>query len=184
MTTIFFYEEKDPYYQFSNFFKSDILYDGKIWKTSEHLYQAQKFIHDPNYMEMIRNCDTPGKTFAIANQKKTQFSSRWNVNKAIYGELKVNYVIDLAKQHNVIIRSDWDLIKDDIMRYVVYLKFTQSESLKNLLLSTNNMHIVENSPRDSYWGIGSNRDGKNMLGIILMETRYLIFNNLPLIFNT
>lgn len=28
--------------------------------------------------------------------------------------------------------------------------------------------LVEDSPRDSYWGIGANRNGKNMLGKILM----------------
>ena len=178
INTIFFYEENDPYYQFSNFFKSDILYNGNVWKTSEHLYQAQKFTHDPNYMEIIRNADTPSKTYAIANQKKTRFSASWNVNKLVYSDLKVNYVIDLAKQHNVKIRSDWDIIKDDVMRYVVYLKFSQNSTLKNLLLGTGNSYIVENSPRDDYWGIGRDKNGKNMLGIILMETRQRLSSEL------
>lgn len=29
-----------------------------------------------------------------------------------------------------------------------------------------------NSPRDDFWGIGKNGNGKNMLGILLMEIRF------------
>lgn len=171
MDVIFFYDEGKPYYEFSNFYQSDVNYGGKIWKTSEHLYQAQKFSHNEEFMELIRNADTPAKVYAISNQRKTQYSGKWYVNKSIYGELKINDVIDKSKQLNISIRTDWDSVKDDVMRCAVFLKFSQNPNLKALLLNTGNRYIVENSPRDSYWGCGADGNGKNMLGIILMETR-------------
>lgn len=171
MDTILFYDEGKPYYEFSNFYPSSVEYNGKIYSTSEHLYQAQKFSHNEEYMEVIRNADTPAKVYAIANQRKTQYSSKWYVNKNVYGELKVNDIIDRSKQLNISIRIDWDSVKDQVMRCVVFLKFSQNPQLKRLLLNTGNKYIIENSPRDSYWGCGKDGTGKNMLGIILMETR-------------
>lgn len=179
MEAIYFYEEKDPYYEFSNFYECSIEYGGSRWQTSEHLYQAQKFIHDSNYMDIIRNADTPAKVYALANQRKTRFSSSWYVNKSIYGELKIDQVIDISKQSGVSIRPDWELVKDDVMRCAVMYKFSQNSRLRLLLIETGNRHIVENSPRDSYWGNGKDKTGKNMLGQILMETRTILFNQLP-----
>jgi predicted NAD-dependent protein-ADP-ribosyltransferase YbiA (DUF1768 family) len=31
--------------------------------------------------------------------------------------------------------------------------------------------LIENSPKDSYWGIGKNKDGQNWLGKFLMKLR-------------
>lgn len=69
------------------------------------------------------------------------------------------------------LRKDWESVKCDVMRKVVYAKFTQHEELRKLLLSTGDRKIVEHTERDSYWGDGGNGSGKNMLGVILMETR-------------
>ena len=171
MSDILFYKEGEQYYEFSNFYMVDIGYNGEIWKSSEHLYQAQKFSHNQDLYQLLRNTDTCGKLYCLANCKKSQYSSKWLVNKSIYGSLTVNDAIDKIKTNNIVIRTDWDRVKCDIMRYVVYLKFSTNEGLKRLLLSTENRRIIENSPRDSFWGIGKNGDGTNMLGLILMETR-------------
>jgi ribA/ribD-fused uncharacterized protein len=69
------------------------------------------------------------------------------------------------------LRQDWDEVKDDVMREVIRAKFTQHEDLKKLLVESGHEHIVEDSPVDWYWGCGSDRTGKNMLGRILMEIR-------------
>lgn len=42
MADILFYNKDDPYFEFSNFYPIDIEYNGEIWKSSEHIYQAQK----------------------------------------------------------------------------------------------------------------------------------------------
>ncbi len=69
------------------------------------------------------------------------------------------------------LRNDWEEVKDDIMRKAVFEKFSQNESIKDILLSTKNEVIVEGTSTDYYWGCGTNGSGKNMLGIILMEVR-------------
>lgn len=68
-------------------------------------------------------------------------------------------------------KANWDDIRDDVMREVLYAKFTQHPDLKQRLLNTGNATIVEHTINDSYWGDGGDGTGKNMLGILLMETR-------------
>ena len=70
-----------------------------------------------------------------------------------------------------LLRSDWETVKNDIMRKAVYEKFSQYVELKKLLLSTGEAFLIEHTKNDSYWGDGGNGKGKNMLGRILMETR-------------
>lgn len=61
--------------------------------------------------------------------------------------------------------------KDDIMRQAVLCKFQTHRDIRDILLSTGNAEIVENSPIDFYWGCGADGSGKNMLGKILVEVR-------------
>lgn len=75
------------------------------------------------------------------------------------------------------LREDWEEVKDQIMYEVCYAKFTQDEQLKEKLLATGNMELVEgNSHYDKCWGMiypkyGSSLVGENRLGIVLMKLR-------------
>lgn len=80
----------------------------------------------------------------------------------------------MGNSKKYVLRSDWENIKDDIMRKVVLAKFTQHKDIQETLLSTGDEEIVENSPSDYYWGIGKDGNGKNMLGKILMEVRKIL----------
>ncbi|KAG9022910.1 hypothetical protein FRB95_013992 [Tulasnella sp. JGI-2019a] len=40
--TIYFYERHQPYYGFTNFSPYEVRYKGKVYPTSEHLFQAMK----------------------------------------------------------------------------------------------------------------------------------------------
>lgn len=73
-------------------------------------------------------------------------------------------------RHNPL-RSDWEAVKDDVMRYAVREKFRQHPELQELLLSTGNVEIIEHTRNDSYWGDGGDGSGQNKLGNILMELR-------------
>jgi len=72
------------------------------------------------------------------------------------------------------LRSDWEQVKDDIMRKAVLCKFETHADIRDVLLSTDDELIVENSPIDYYWGCGADGTGKNMLGQILMEVRQVL----------
>ena len=75
------------------------------------------------------------------------------------------------------IRSDWDEVKDDVMRRVVRLKFEQNTDLRKRLMDTGDAVLIEgNNWHDNYWGICTcesceRKRGNNMLGKILMELR-------------
>ena len=57
------------------------------------------------------------------------------------------------------------------MRTAVRAKFETHGDLRVELLATGDEELVENAPRDYYWGCGHNGSGKNMLGRILMKAR-------------
>jgi len=79
----------------------------------------------------------------------------------------------------------WNKHKFDIVVDGNVIKFSQSEELKKLILSTENKIIVEGSHEDPIWGVGlsydddrildeSNWQGENLLGKAIMEVRNLI----------
>ena len=76
----------------------------------------------------------------------------------------------------------------DIVADIVYDKFSQFKSWKEVLMLTDPYVIVEASPTDKIWGIGMAEDnpdllktelwGKNLLGEALMNARYRIIKEL------
>lgn len=69
------------------------------------------------------------------------------------------------------LRSDWEQIKDKVMREALYAKFTQHADLQSHLLGTGTAQIVEHTQNDTYWGDGGDGSGQNKLGRLLMEVR-------------
>ena len=69
---------------------------------------------------------------------------------------------------------NWSQIKFERMRRVLREKFTQHEDLRELLLSTGDLRLVEvgktNNAVNRVWG-EVNGKGLNMLGVLLMEVR-------------
>ena len=74
-------------------------------------------------------------------------------------------------------RSDWDEIKYQLMMKGLYAKYTQHNDLKELLLSTGDSPIHENTFNDRYWGYFDGL-GRDMLGKALMETREKLKKNI------
>ncbi len=83
---------------------------------------------------------------------------------------------NLGRRRDFPLRKDWEAIKDDVMRRAVLAKFQKHDDIRKILLDTGDEEIVENAPSDYYWGCGKDGTGKNMLGIILMETRERLRN--------
>lgn len=57
------------------------------------------------------------------------------------------------------------------MEEVLWQKFTQHRSLGDLLVSTGNADLVEDNPRDAYWGVGPDGGGRNEFGKVLEKIR-------------
>ncbi|MFJ5510542.1 NADAR family protein [Pectobacterium jejuense] len=77
----------------------------------------------------------------------------------------------LGRDRSLPLRKYWDDVKNNIMRFAVLEKFKQNNVAKEILLSTGDALLVEHTHNDNYWADGGDGSGKNMLGIILMETR-------------
>lgn len=68
----------------------------------------------------------------------------------------------------------WEDSKYQVMKAGLMAKFTQHADLKELLLSTGDAEIYEDSPKDFIWGTGMRNgvgSGQNLLGKALMEVR-------------
>jgi len=135
-----FYSVSEKYGEFSNFALFPIKLKGKIWKTTEHYFQAQKFDHK-DYQEKIRKAATPMKAAQLGRSRKVR------------------------------ILKNWDNKKDQVMYEALKAKFTQHQTLKKLLLETEDKILIEHTENDNYWGDGGNGTGKNKLGKLLMKLR-------------
>ena len=86
------------------------------------------------------------------------------------------------KGRRAALRPDWEAVKPEIMRDVLYAKFTQNPALAKALLDTGDTPLVEgNTWRDYYWGVDLRTGrGQNHLGRLLCELREeLRKNGLP-----
>ena len=72
------------------------------------------------------------------------------------------------------LRDDWEDIKFNVMLEIVYNKFNSSRTLRDSLIATGDMLLVEgNWWGDTIWGV-SNGKGQNRLGRILMDVRTVL----------
>jgi len=143
---IYFYKADQPYGCFSNFSPHPVTIDGKQWPTVEHYYQAHKLLGTPDesLMEVIRTRSTPDEAAAI------------------------------GRDHARTIRVDWNQAKQTVMWQGVLTKFLTHREVQAILLNTGEQWLVEDSPRDYYWGRGQDGTGENQLGKMLMRVRTYI----------
>jgi N-glycosidase YbiA len=67
--------------------------------------------------------------------------------------------------------NEWDEVKIGIMKEILKAKVAQHPYVLKKLKDSGEREIIEDSWRDDFWGWGSNKDGKNMLGKLWMEVR-------------
>ena len=117
---------------------------GKDWPSTEHFFQAQKFVGTP-IEDKIRKCGSAREAFELARNPRYQ---TW-------------------------LHPDWHKgVKDDVMLLAVKEKFSQHKDLQRTLLETGDREIIEHTANDSYWGDGGGWGrGQNKLGKILMQVR-------------
>lgn len=140
----FYRANEKPYGAFSNLYPRPIEFEGRVYPTSEHAYQAGK-ASKPVVREWILSAPTPSLAAMAAHGL---------------------YVWDVV--------PNWAQIKFDRMRAVLRAKFEQHADLKDLLLSTGDARLVEagtvNNAVNRLWGEVDGK-GENTLGVMLMELR-------------
>lgn len=131
----------DTYHPLDNCSAYSIFWRKRKWPTLEHAYQAEKFT-SRSIIKEIFNAGSPFKAKKIAHE----FSSKK--------------------------RPEWDdLYKISTMKALMNAKANQHPEVLELLLATEGLDLVENSPTDSFWGRGPNWKGENMVGKLWTEIR-------------
>lgn len=140
----FYRANEKPYGVFSNLFRCEVEFEGRVYATAEHAYQAGKAAK-PAVREWILQAPTPALAAMAAHGLYT-----WDIV------------------------PNWASIKIDRMRAVLRAKFSQHENLQQLLLGTGSRRLVEvgttNNAVNRFWG-EVNGKGENTLGKLLMELR-------------
>jgi ribA/ribD-fused uncharacterized protein len=150
MKSIWFKKVAEEYGWMGNMAPYPIKLDGKVWLTSEALFQSMRY-DDVSVKEMIRVEKSPMGAKMKAKKYKGQMV--------------------------VVPMSELDV---ENMRKCVKMKFDQHPQLKRQLMNTKDAFIYEdignrNGERHKFWGVKklseSEADGNNMMGKILMELR-------------
>lgn len=145
MDEIRFYRANEkPYGPFSNLYRREVEFEGEVFKTSEHAYQAGK-ARKEEVRQWLMAAPSPALLAMAAHGL---------------------YVWD--------VHPDWSKNKFGRMKRILLAKFTQHQDLQELLLSTGDKRLVEVATVDNavnrLWG-EVNGKGKNKLGELLMEVR-------------
>ena len=77
----------------------------------------------------------------------------------------------IARKYQDKVRADWNDIKLEIMEKLLRLKIEQHPYVREKLLETGDAELVEDSPKDSFWGRGPDWRGLNHLGRLWMKLR-------------
>ncbi len=134
-----FYTPK--FYVFNNLSANAIEFEGKLYPTSEHAYQAAKCT-SPEGKEAIRNARSPLQAKKLAN---------------------VTYEADKD--------PDWEQKKVAVMEAILRVKLAQHSEAAEALAQSGQEDIVEDSPTDYFWGEGADGSGQNVLGKLWMKLR-------------
>ena len=72
------------------------------------------------------------------------------------------------------LREDWETVKIDVMRDVLKSKFSLNSELREKLIATGDVELIEgNHWNDRFWGVCRGK-GQNHLGKLLMELREIL----------
>lgn len=152
-----FWEEDNPYRFLSNFYRCpepvsiELPWTGRMEaETTEHLYAAAK-ANESRSRAKILKARTPGKAKILGR--------------------------------SIEMRSDWEVVKWRVMRLCVEAKFAAGTELAGSLIDTFPMHLREGTEwGDAEWGVESDtagHPGHNLLGMVLMDHRSRLMDNLP-----
>ena len=141
---------------FSNFYPCNIEAEGHSFKSSEQYFMWQKatYFMDDVIAQAILDAKTPSQAKQLGRRVSGYDDETW------------------AK------------VRLHAMFNAVYLKFSQNDELKKIIISDDlkGKHVVEGSPIDKIWGVGvkwddpaiadeKNWQGENLLGLVLDNVR-------------
>jgi len=138
---------------FSNFHPIDFIYQNNKFANSEQAFMWRKAIFFKDFEIALKILETTNPQEAKSLGRKVKYYNN----------------------------DRWSKVREQIM-YEVNIDKYKDEKLQGILLSTNNLIIVESSPVDKIWGVGLSKEdprildennwkGLNLLGKVLMRVR-------------
>ncbi len=132
----------EGWYVFDSYAPFQIEWQGKLWPTAEHAFQAAHFFEtSPELAERVRLTRSPREADDFANENK-QFDD-----------------------------PDWRSKRVAIMKEIIRAKYDQHPLIKETLAKSGSKPIVETNDNDAFWGWGHDKRGENTLGKIWMKLR-------------
>jgi len=134
---------KDDYRFLSNFIYCDVEYDGVVYPTNEHAFQAAKF-NDLDWRDVIKNAKSPGDAKALGRSRDFPMRDGWDAGVAV-----------------------------QVMSYINAQKYRVPKYRELLLATGDAVLVETNHWGDDTWGDSTTTSapGKNQLGLILMTIR-------------
>ena len=133
------------FYPLDNFSAHTVEIWGKVFPTAEHAFQWKKFaITRPDIAQEILTAKSPHIVKEIADAHKNDIPTTWVDEKVA------------------------------VMEQILSAKADQHKDVREILKKTGTREIIENSPVDSFWGIGPDQKGENNVGKIWMRLRNTI----------
>jgi len=130
---------KDKYAFLSNFYPCKVLYEGYVYPSSEHAFQAAK-TDNLILREQIRNAPTPSLAKSYGRQ----------IPKRFFNE-------------------NWDIDRDGVMLRVLRAKFKNKQLAQRLRDTGEEELVETNTWNDVYWevclGKGENKLGKLLMRV-------------------
>lgn len=129
------------FYPLDNFSSFKVKVNGYLYSSLEEAFQSMLFL--PDHKEISEQIKN---SYSAHEAQKIMHE---NINKVKYSNKE----------------------KLALMEKLLKLKIEQNPYVLKKLLETKNYTIVEDSPKDNYWGCGINREGENNLGKLWMKLR-------------
>lgn len=106
-----------------------------------------------------------------AFQWKKFSDNHQDIAAAILNARSPHAVKEISDVHKSDQPEYWPERQVEIMEEILRTKAAQHEDVRATLRKTGERVIIENSPVDSFWGIGPDGNGQNMVGKIWMKIR-------------
>lgn len=135
--------------------KPGVMFSGKL-RFLSNFYPASVFLDRQEYPS-VEHAYQAAKTLSPIERREIRFAPNPAIAKRL-GKLVTK-------------RPDWEEVKLAIMEDLVRQKFNSDPELAVLLISTDDLELIEtNTWGDTFWGVCGG-EGRNELGKVLMKVR-------------
>lgn len=175
-----FWRVTDPYGMLCQWYMVDIIFDRDTHKSLPKKIKSMKIFENKKLIKSLYNTYNCSEQFMMFG-KAMVFNDKIIGDKILRSASPKTHK-SLGRKVSNFDADIWSSTSVEIVTLGNYLKFTQNNTLKNILSDTGDSILVEASPYDKLWGVGIKFDNKkiydktkwkglNLLGEVLMSVR-------------